>query len=249
MAGERLERLPREHGLALASDSYAKALAQRADQPAGHRLLAYAQLKQNQYQAAFATLEAALQRGYAWDRFEGAERILREDLALVAAAWLRAEPQAEPSVSAGLARAGTSVDRAPSLRFVLNWETDANDVDFHIYDGRGGHAYYMQPKLASGGSLYADITTGYGPECFAIQGNARAYPYVLQAHYFARGPMGYGMGKLEVIEHDGRGNLTFAEYPFAIMKDKAFVELATWSGARAHSGATRPGSAISLGTP
>ncbi|HKP57152.1 MAG TPA: hypothetical protein VJV78_10540, partial [Polyangiales bacterium] len=106
----------------------------------------------------------------------------------------------------------------------------ANDVDFHIYDGRGGHAYYMQRRLGSGGALYADITTGYGPECFAIPSRAAAYPYVLQAHYFARGPMGYGMGKLEVVEHDGKGNLSFAEHPFVIMKDKAFVELARVNG-------------------
>jgi hypothetical protein len=49
---------------------------------------------------------------------------------------------------------------------------------------------------------------------------------VLQAHYFARGPMGFGMGKLQVIDHLGDGNLKFAEHPFVIMKDKAFVELA-----------------------
>jgi hypothetical protein len=88
----------------------------------------------------------------------------------------------------------------------------------------------MKPKLPSGGALYADITSGYGPECFAIPGRARSFPYVLQAHYYARGPMGYGMGKLQVIEHDGQGGLKFAEHPFVIMKDKAFVELARLSG-------------------
>ena len=88
--------------------------------------------------------------------------------------------------------------------------------------------------LPSGGELYADITTGYGPECFAITGRARSYPYVLQANYFARGPMGYGMGKLQVIEHDGKGTLRFSERPFAIMKDKAFVELARLTGPLDH---------------
>jgi uncharacterized protein YfaP (DUF2135 family) len=115
---------------------------------------------------------------------------------------------------------------------VLSWETDANDVDFHIHDGRGGHAYYMKPRLPSGGALYADITTGYGPECFAIPGRTRAYPYVLQAHYYARGPMGYGMGKLQVLEHDGEGGLQLSDHPFVIMKDKAFVELARVPGPR-----------------
>ena len=115
----------------------------------------------------------------------------------------------------------------PSLRFVLVWETDSNDVDFHIYDGRGGHAFYSQPHLASGGDLYADVTTGYGPECFTIRGAHAniAFPYTLQAHYYARGPMGYGMGKLEILEHDGKGTLTFNERPFVVMTDHAYVDM------------------------
>jgi uncharacterized protein YfaP (DUF2135 family) len=28
-----------------------------------------------------------------------------------------------------------------SLLFVLVWETDANDVDIHIYDAKNNHAY------------------------------------------------------------------------------------------------------------
>jgi tetratricopeptide (TPR) repeat protein len=225
MAGARLERLAAA-GLALAVDSYQKGLQQRPDHPSAHRLLAYAQLKLGKHEAALQTLEAALDQSFAEDRFPGARRILGEDLSLVAAAFLRAAPQQETRIRAALAAKGLTLDTKPSLRFVLNWETDANDVDFHIYDGRGGHAFYLQPRLGSGGSLYADVTTGYGPECFAITGSARAYPYVLQAHYFARGPMGYGMGKLQIVEHDGKGVLTFAEHPFVIMKDKAFVELA-----------------------
>ena len=56
---------------------------------------------------------------------------------------------------------GGAIEDEPSVRFVLNWETDANDVDFHIYDGKGGHAYFSTRKLPSGGELYADVTTGY----------------------------------------------------------------------------------------
>ena len=37
--------------------------------------------------------------------------------------------------------------------------------------------------------------------------------------------MGYGMGKLEIIEHDGQGGLTFEERPFVVMVDRAFVDL------------------------
>ena len=71
------------------------------------------------------------------------------------------------------------------------------------------------------------MTTGYGPECITIPlgAVARTYPYRLQAHYYRRGPMGYGMGKLQIIDHDGHGNLRFDERPFVIMQDGAFVDL------------------------
>ncbi len=39
--------------------------------------------------------------------------------------------------------------------------------------------------------------------------------------------MGYGMGKLEILEHDGKGGLKFEERPFVVMTDQAFVDLGT----------------------
>ena len=109
----------------------------------------------------------------------------------------------------------------------MSWETDANDVDFHIYDDRGDHAFYGHPALASGGALYADVTTGYGPECFTIPGGKKDVTYTLQASYYSRGPMGYGMGKVEIIDHDGKGGLTFDERPFVTMVDQSYVDLGT----------------------
>src|SRR5262249_31762182 len=159
----------------------------------------------------FTAIVTGIQQRYPSGRFAGVERILREDLGLIGAAWIKARPQRRDEILDKLHAAGGFVEDAPSLRFVLNWETDANDVDFHITDGAGGHAYYSSKTLASGGELYADVTTGYGPECFTIRAprNARRYPYHLQAHYYSIGPMGAGMGKLEIIEHDGKGNLRF----------------------------------------
>jgi hypothetical protein len=37
--------------------------------------------------------------------------------------------------------------------------------------------------------------------------------------------MGYGMGKLQILDHDGRGGLRFVERPFVIMVDRAYVDL------------------------
>ena len=112
------------------------------------------------------------------------------------------------------------------LRFVLTWETDANDVDFHVEDGAGGHAYYGHRELESGGELYADVTRGYGPECFTVRKDkAHRGSYALKAHYYSRGPMGYGMGKVAIIEHDGKGGLKLEDRPFVVMTDGAFVDL------------------------
>ncbi|HEY8924115.1 MAG TPA: VIT domain-containing protein [Polyangia bacterium] len=234
-AGERLEHVRGAAALALAIDTYRKAVEQRPDHPASHRLLGFALLKAGRPREAFEAIAAGAARRYPDGRFRGVERILSEDLGLAAAAWTRAEPSRADDIRARLSRAGGVPETASSLRFVLNWETDANDVDFHIYDGRGGHAFYSSPQLPSGGELYADVTTGYGPECFTIRNppRGRAYPYKLQAHYYSRGPMGYGMGKLQIIEHDGHGALHFDERPFVIMQDGAFVDLGTVKGGAA----------------
>ncbi|HVJ88225.1 MAG TPA: AgmX/PglI C-terminal domain-containing protein, partial [Labilithrix sp.] len=228
-AGERLERLNDARARALAVDTYAKAAEQRPDHPASHRLYAFALLKNGEYEKAFEAMKAGASRSYPAGRFRGVDRILKEDLGLVAAAWIHAKPSLSAEIRKKLKDAGGIEENGPSLRFVLNWETDANDVDFHIHDGKGGHAYYAHPDLPSGGQLYADVTTGYGPECFTIRGprDRRAYPYTLQAHYYSRGPMGYGMGKLQVLEHDGNGTLSFEERPFVVMTDRAYVDMGT----------------------
>jgi TonB family protein len=222
--GARLERLG-EPGTELAVDTFAKAVRSRPDHPSSHRLYAYALLKAGKHGEAFAAIGAGATRSYPSGRFAGVDRILREDLGLIAAAWIKAEPQAAFTVRATLDRLDVPLPNEPSTRFVINWETDANDVDFHVHDGRENHAFYSQPRLSSGGKLYADVTTGYGPECFTIEGEPKAFPYRLAAHYFSRGPMGYGMGKLQIVQHDGKGELRFEERPFVIMKDRAFVDL------------------------
>jgi len=226
-AGERLERVGAKDpsALGVAFDSYQKARDDRADHPSVHHLLAFSEVKQQRFEAAFSTLEHGLEPRRADNRFPGVDRILREDLGLVAAAWTAAEPKRAEQIRARLAAAGGVAEVGPSIRFVLTWETDANDVDFHIHDADGGHAYYGHKTLKSGGELYADVTQGYGPECFTIRGQELRAPYRLEAHYYARGPMGYGMGKLQIIRHDGKGTLAFEERPFIVMNDRAFVDL------------------------
>lgn len=222
-AGALLETL--KNGNALAIDSFAQAAEQRPDHPSGPRMLAYALVKAGRLPEAFTTLEKALNRKYPDGRFADVQEILQDDLGMVAAALIAKDPDQGPRILKKLHSLGVKLADKPSLRFVLTWETDANDVDFHIKDAKGGHAYYSQPKLPSGGRLYADVTTGYGPECFNIPGGGQAGPYSISIHYYSRGPMGYGMGKVEILRHDGKGQFRFEERPFVVMNDQAYVDL------------------------
>jgi hypothetical protein len=227
MAGERLDRLMDASALELALDTYQKALEERPDHPSSHRMLAYALLRHGQYEQAFDAALDGLAHRYPGGRFAGVEQVLREDLGLIGAAWAHAEPERRQDILRRVRAAGGTVEDGPSLRFVLSWETDANDVDLHVQDSSGETAFYSHPTLASGGALIADVTTGYGPECFTVRlpKGRRSATYTVRAHYYARGPMGYGMGKLEVVEHDGHGELKFRERPFVVMNDQAYVEL------------------------
>jgi hypothetical protein len=227
MAGERLDRIEDSAAADFALDTYRKALEERPDHPSSHRLLAYALLRRGLYSQAFDAALDGLAHHYPEGRFLGVEQVLREDLGLVGAAWAHAEPERRSEILGRVRAAGGVVESDPSLRFVLTWETDANDVDLHVRDTSGEEAFYSHPTLASGGQLVADVTTGYGPECFTVRlpKNRRSHAYSVRAHYYSRGPMGYGMGKLEVVEHDGHGGLTFRERPFVVMNDQAYVEL------------------------
>ena len=240
LAGERLERLG-DAGLDLAIDTYRKAVLERPDHPSGHRLLAWALLRAGHTQQAFEAMEKGIEQHYPGGRFLGVDRVLREDLGLLAADWLRAEPKRRTEVLDRLRDHGAALETEPTLRFVLTWETDANDVDLHVYDRRGGHAYYEHKDLPSGGVLYADVTTGYGPECFTIPdpGHRDAAPYRLGAHYYSRGPMGYGMGTIQIIAHDGTGRLKIEPRPFVVMTDHAMVDLGSFGGGKAEGKAGR----------
>jgi tetratricopeptide (TPR) repeat protein len=224
-AAANLETLADPAALDVAIDAYRQAVAQRPDHATGHRNLAFALLHRGEPQAAFEALDRALRQPYPPDRFAGAQRVLQEDLGIVAAAWLRLEPTRGSTIHERLAALGVPLATTPSLRVVLTWETDANDVDLHVRDNVGHDAFAQHPLLDSGGELVADVNNGFGPECVTIPGPPPAYPYDLQVHYYARGPMGYGLGKVQVLHHDGEGGVQLDDRPFVAMEDDAWLHL------------------------
>lgn len=231
LAGARLDRLAGKSAdgamvaARLAEDTWRRAAEDRPDHPQGPRGQAWALVRLGRFEEALGVVERALLRGNPSGRFAGVPEILQDDLGLVGAAWSKAEPGKGKEIRARVEKAGARIPTKPSLRFVLWWETDANDVDFHIHDGKKNHAFYSQRELRTGGHLYADVTTGFGPECFTIEGAPRAFPYKLEAHYYSMGPMGFGMGSMRVVQHDGKGDIKVEDRPFIIMVDGAYVDL------------------------
>lgn len=223
LAAARLERLGEAYTW-LVLDSYGRALEERYDDPAGHRLYAYALLRAGYYKESFG----ALVDGLAWARAEpktrGLEPVLLADLGLVAAAWIHRWPEQEAYVREALRVHEAELATTPSLRFVLTWDSELADLDLHVRDGLGWHAFYRSKALASGGALSDDMDAGYGLEAFIIDGAATAYPYRLEVGYYARGAA-QGAGKVEIVEHDGDGQLSFDQRPFVVLKQRAYVDL------------------------
>jgi len=225
-AASRLAHLKHRGASALSLDALARARKERADHPTSHRLYAYAVLAERRHAEAFSALRAGYVRDYPDGRFRGVKEVLAADLRLVGSAWLAATPSDSPRILRELEELDLAPDREPSRRFVLSWESDANDLDLHVYDDRGGHSWFSSPSLPSGGHLLADVTTGFGPEMFVVTGaGALTQSYRLAAHYYSHGPMGFGMGRVQVIDHDGKGHLTFEERPFVVMREQGLVPL------------------------
>jgi hypothetical protein len=199
-AGERLDRV--SGGRSLAIDAYRRAVHERPDQASTYRLLAYALYRDGQAAEALSVLDDGIKRA----QRPSIAQIFREDRQLIEAAM---NPKAHPT--------------KPSLRMILSWETDANDVDLHVYDNAGGHAFFSDRELKSGGALRDDITTGFGPEMFEVD-QPKAFPYRIGINYYSRGPMGVGIGTVQVIRFDGT-TLSIEDRPFILQTDNATVDL------------------------
>ena len=227
-AGERLGRISNAKHLAV--DTFRRAVADRPDHLTGHRLLAYALVRVNHHADAFAAILAGLTPTHAYrgGSFEGGRELLRTDASMIGAVYANAVPAKRIEIVQALAKHGLSLATKPSTRFVLYWETDANDVDLHVRDARGAHAYYKQQTLPSGGTLLADVTTGYGPEVFTIDGAPKAAPYQLAVEYYEQGPMGYGMGLLQIVRFDPKAGFRFDDRPFVITTPRARLELGAY---------------------
>ncbi len=231
MAGQWLEPLGAT-GADLALDAYARALHVRPDHATGYRMAAFALARRGRHAEAFELAARALTVRFPAGRFAGFSEVVRQDLGVLGAAWAAAEPARRAALEQRLARLGGSLEQAPSMRIVLTWETDASDVDLHVFDEAGHEASARAPTLPDyGGTLLADVDSGYGPEVFVID-SPDAFPYRVEVHIQDRGATGLVLGRVQIVGHDGRGKLSFDDRPFAAAAHQLIVDLGSIDSAR-----------------
>jgi hypothetical protein len=84
--------------------------------------------------------------------------------------------QAEPST--GSSDPGPR-PAAGAERARIVWDTAATDVDLHVWDESGRHAWFREPAGLPGGQLSEDDRYGFGPEYFLDGGAARTLTFGL----------------------------------------------------------------------
>lgn len=204
----------------LVVDDLEKAVEARPDHPTGYRMLAYAYAQAGEPRRGVELLVAALDRTDGQGRFARDAALLRRDAGLIAADWLQREPKARDAVRALLGNREILVPMETSMYVVLTWETDANDVDLYVTDGSS-----FERARHTDGRYWGNVTNGYGPEVYSIEGHPTGTEYHLWAHYRNRGAMGFGFGQVQIVLHDGSGHLHIDTRPFVVMTDDAYVDL------------------------
>lgn len=90
------------------------------------------------------------------------------------------------------------------LRVVLNWDTDMTDLDLHVVSPDGQHVFYGERVAKNGGALDIDVTTGFGPEIYAIPSPPKGN-WLIYVNYFG------GMNGDESEEGGAEKPLTIAQ--------------------------------------
>lgn len=92
------------------------------------------------------------------------------------------------------------------MRVVVDWTTDATDLDLWVDEPSGERAIFSHPRTATGGHLSNDMTDGYGPEEYFLR-RAPAGTYVVQANVYAADqidPNGLSLLTAHLIRDFGR---------------------------------------------
>jgi hypothetical protein len=90
---------------------------------------------------------------------------------------------------------------AAAERARISWDTAATDVDLHVWDEAGHHAWFRDPAGVPGGELSEDDRFGFGPEYFADQVGGRSLTFGLC--YFDDSGAGASRVSVRLTDPDG----------------------------------------------
>lgn len=178
-------RLERYEAFDLAVQLRERQAALDPDRPQPRRLLALALARRASTGGAGA--KADLERAVALlleialapvdDRWDGVDMIalVEANALLVRLRALGGDVAMDPRLRRNL---------ASDVRIVIDWSSDASDVDLWVDEPNGERGFYGNPRTMIGGTVSNDMTQGFGPEEYRIR---RAAPgaYVVRANVFA----------------------------------------------------------------
>lgn len=148
------------------------------EEPQSCRDLALVLEELGEAQAAFDMYREVLERPMS-GRFTGVEQIVLVELNRLVS---RSRAAGVPLDTQGLDAAFLQPVEA-DLRVVINWDTDASDMDLWVTDATGEKCFYGHRLTQFGGHLSRDVTQGYGPEEYLVR-RAIPGPYRIQTHYY-----------------------------------------------------------------
>ncbi len=198
-------------------------------------------LRPDDLRLSFELADVALRRGRLDEARAGFEALIAdpdvpENLRYPAKQWLgqvyAAERRATTSeakraeLSAEIAALELSGGSENDIKIYLSWDTDRTDVDLWVINPAGEKVFYNHRKGKYGGTLFDDVTNGYGPESFTAN-EAHAGTYAIEVNYFGnRGAMKEARGEVVVVLNEGRDDERQQVFSYALPSPGATVRVA-----------------------
>jgi tetratricopeptide (TPR) repeat protein len=198
-----------------------KAVKLQPEQPKGHLLKAYAQVRVGLLEDALQTLEKAYKTDFASHRSDELRNVIGEDLGMVAAALIAKEPSQKSRLMAKLKSLKLAIPSGPRVRCLLTWESEKGRMEFQISDAQKV-SIYRWAERNSHLNYYRIDSKGYGPECVAVTGSES---YHLAVREVRRVAADYVLGNVAIVRYDGAGGLGIEHRPFVMMNEYATVDL------------------------
>jgi len=101
------------------------------------------------------------------------------------------------------------------LVVVMNWDTNATDIDLHLTDPAGEEVFYSHPKSAMGATLDHDDTDGFGPETIALR-RTKPGTYKVEAHFF--GGTARTVVTVQIFQHRNGEDETVTSHTLELQK-------------------------------